>query len=155
MKIHPLNPLDASWTQVESRDTPMHVAGLSPFSLPEDAPPDFLRTLMADLRASREFMPPWNYCLRSPGLTHLLPVWVEQDELDLEYHVRHSALPSPGGQRELGQLIARLHSQPLDLSRPPWEFHLIEGLEGGRFAIYLQLHPSLIDGISGGRMLTP
>jgi diacylglycerol O-acyltransferase / wax synthase len=154
VKIHPLNPLDASWTQVESRDTPMHVAGLSPFSLPEDAPPDFLRTLMADLRASREFMPPWNYCLRSPGLTHLLPVWVEQDELDLEYHVRHSALPSPGGQRELGQLIARLHSQPLDLSRPPWEFHVIEGLEGGRFAIYLKMHHSLIDGISGVRMLT-
>ncbi len=154
MRTHPLNPLDAAWTQVESRDTPMHVAALCPFSLPEDAPPDFLRTLMAELRSCREFYPPWNYSLRPPGLTHPLPVWVEQEEIDLEYHVRHLALPRPGGERELGQLIARLHSQPLDLSRPPWEFHLIEGLEGNRFAIYLKMHHSLIDGISGVRLVT-
>jgi WS/DGAT/MGAT family acyltransferase len=154
VKTHPLNPLDAAWTQVESRDTPMHVAALCPFTPPEDAPPDYLRTLMAELRACREFVPPWNYCLRSPGLMHPLPAWIEQEELDLEYHLRHSALPHPGGERELGQLIARLHSQPLDLSRPPWEFHLIEGLEGGRFAIYLKMHHSLIDGISGVRLVT-
>lgn len=154
MKTHPLNPLDISWTQVESRDTPMHVAGLMPFLLPEDAPPDYLRDLVADLRSSKEFMPPWNYCLRGPSLAHPLPVWIEQEEIDLEYHVRHSALPKPGGQRELGQLVARLHSQPLDLSRPPWEFHLIEGLEGKRFAVYLKMHHSLIDGISGVRLLT-
>lgn len=154
MKTHPLNPLDAAWIQVESRDTPMHVAALCPFALPEDAPPDFLRTLMAELRSYREFVPPWNYCLRPPGITHPLPVWVEQEELDLEYHLRHLALPHPGGERELGQLIARLHSQPLDLSRPPWELHLIEGLEGHRFAIYLKMHHSLIDGISGVRLVT-
>ena len=154
MKTHPLNPLDIAWTQVESRDTPMHVAGLMPFRLPEDAPPDFLRTLMTELRSSREFAAPWNYCLRGPGLMHPLPVWVEQESIDLEYHVRHSALPKPGGERELGQLVARLHSQPLDLTRPPWEFHLIEGLAGDRFAIYLKMHHSLIDGISGVRLLT-
>jgi diacylglycerol O-acyltransferase len=154
MKTHPLNPIDIAWTQIESRDTPMHVAGLMPFALPEDAPPDYLRDLMTDLRAAREFMPPWNYCLRGPGLTHPRPAWVEQDEIDLEYHVRHSALPKPGGERELGQLVARLHSQPMDMGRPPWEFHLIEGLEGNRFAIYLKLHHSLIDGISGVRLLT-
>lgn len=154
MKAHPLNPLDAAWTQVESRDTPMHVGALCPFTLPEDAPPDFLRTLMTELRGCREFVPPWNYCLRPPGLTHLLPAWVEQDDLDLEYHLRHLALPRPGGERELGQMIARLHSQPMDLSRPPWEFHLIEGLDGGRFAIYLKVHHSLIDGISGVRLVT-
>jgi len=154
MKTHPLNPIDISWTQIESRDTPMHVAGLMPFALPEDAPPDYLRDLMTDLRSAKEFMPPWNYCLRGPGLTHPRPVWVEQDEIDLEYHVRHSALPKPGGERELGQLVARLHSQPMDMGRPPWEFHLIEGLEGNRFAIYLKLHHSLIDGISGVRLLT-
>ena len=154
MTTHPLNPIDVTWTQVESRDTPMHVAGLMPFALPADAPPDFLRDLVADLRSAKEFMPPWNYCLRGPGLAHPRPAWVEQETLDLEYHVRHSALPKPGGERELGQLVARLHSQPMDLTRPPWEFHLIEGLEGGRFAIYLKLHHSLIDGISGVRLLT-
>jgi WS/DGAT/MGAT family acyltransferase len=154
MKTHPLNPIDVTWTQVESRDTPMHVAGLMPFVLPKDASPDFLRDLMTDLRSAKEFMPPWNYCLRGPGLAHPRPAWVELEELDLEYHVRHSALPKPGGERELGQLVARLHSQPMDLTRPPWEFHLIEGLEGNRFAIYLKLHHSLIDGISGVRLLT-
>ena len=82
MKTHPLNPLDISWTQVESRDTPMHVAGLMPFALPEGAPPDFLRDLMAEFRESREFMPPWNYCLRGPGLLHPLPVWVELEKVD-------------------------------------------------------------------------
>jgi WS/DGAT/MGAT family acyltransferase len=151
---HPLNPIDISWIQVESRDTPMHVAGLMPFSLPGDAAPDFLRELVTDLRSSKEFMPPWNFCLRGPGLRHPLPVWVELEQVDLEYHVRHSALPKPGGERELGQLVARLHSQRLDLSRPPWEFHLIEGLDGGRFAIYLKMHHALIDGISGVRLLT-
>ncbi len=154
MITHSLNPLDASWTQVESRDTPMHVAGLMPFTKPDNAPEDYLRNLMADLRSSTEFTPPWNYCLRPSGLTHPLPVWVEQEELDLEYHVRHSALPRPGGERELGQLIARLHSQQIDMTRPPWELHLIEGLEGDRFAIYLKMHHSLIDGVSGVRLLT-
>jgi len=154
MKTHPLNPIDISWTQIESPDTPMHVAGLMPFALPDDAPPNYLRDLMTDLRSDKEFMPPWNYCLRGPGLMHPRPAWVELEEIDLEYHVRHSALPKPGGERELGQLVARLHSQPMDMSRPPWEFHLIEGLEGNRFAIYLKLHHSLIDGISGVRLLT-
>jgi len=152
MVTHPLNPLDASWLLVESRDTPMHIAGLMPFSLPDDAGPDFLHDLMADLRTPRGVVAPWSFRLQRPGLTHPLPCWAE-GEVDLEYHVRHSALPSPGGERELGQLVARLHSQPLDLGRPPWEFHLIEGLAGRRFAIYAKMHHSLIDGISGVRLL--
>jgi WS/DGAT/MGAT family acyltransferase len=152
MQTHRLNPLDASWLLVESRDTPMHIAGLMPFSLPEDARPGFLQDLMADLRTPRGVVAPWNHCLQRPGLRHPMPCWVE-GEVDLEYHVRHSALPGPGGERELGQLVARLHSQPLDLGRPPWEFHLIEGLAGRRFAIYVKMHHSLIDGISGVRLL--
>lgn len=153
MKVHSLNPLDASWIQVESRDTPMHIAALMPFSLPDDAAPDFLKSLSADLRAHRVFAPPWNLRLRPIGLSHLLPTWVEEEAVDLEFHLRHSALPHPGGERELGQLIARLHSQPLDMSRPPWELHLIEGLQGDRFALYIKMHHSLLDGISGVRML--
>ena len=153
MKVHALNPLDASWIQVESRDTPMHIAGLLPFSLPADAPPDFLNSLMADLRAHHDFEPPWNLRLRPIGLGHLLPSWIEEETVDLEFHLRHSALPHPGGERELGQLIARLHSQPLDMSRPPWELHLIEGLQGGGFALYIKMHHSLVDGISGVRIM--
>ena len=153
MSAKTLNPLDASWLLVESRHTPMHVGGLIPFTLPEDAPPDFLRSLLAEFRACEKVASPWNHRLRLPGLKNLLPVWEEEADIDLEYHVRLSALPKPGGERELGQLIARLHSQPLDLGRPPWECEFIEGLEGHRFGLYIKMHHSLIDGISGMRLL--
>lgn len=148
-----LNPLDASWLMVESRDTPMHVGGLLRFSLPEDAPADFLGRLMDEFRRTRKFSPPWNHRLRTPGLKGLMPAWETEDDIDLEHHVRHSALPRPGGERELGQLIARLHSQPLDLTRPPWECVLIEGLADNQFALYVKMHHSLIDGISGIKLL--
>lgn len=149
-----LNPLDASWLYTESRETPMHVGALMPFQLPPDAPPDLLRQWMADFRKHHKFAPPWNRRLKSPLLLKS-PVhhWVEDDEIDLEAHLRHTALPYPGGERELGELIARLHSQPLDLSRPPWECTLIEGLEGDRFAMYIKMHHSLIDGVSGVKLL--
>ena len=153
MSVKPLNPLDISWLMVESRETPMHVGGLIQFSLADDAPADFLRQLLADFRACPEIASPWNHRLRRPGLKGLRPVWEEETDIDLEHHVRLSALPQPGGERELGQLIARLHSQPLDLSRPPWECEFIEGLEGRRFALYIKMHHSLIDGISGMKLL--
>jgi diacylglycerol O-acyltransferase / wax synthase len=149
-----LNPLDASWLYTESRETPMHVGALMPFRLPDGAPPDLLRRWMADFRKQRRFAAPWNRRLKSPLLLKS-PIhhWVEDDEIDLEAHLRHTALPRPGGERELGELIARLHSQPLDLSRPPWECTLIEGLEGNRFAMYIKMHHSLIDGMSGVKLL--
>ena len=75
------------------------------------------------------------------------------DKVDLDYHLRHSALPYPGGERELGILVSRLHSNPMDFDRPLWEIHLIEGLHGGRFALYAKLHHSLADGISGVALL--
>jgi diacylglycerol O-acyltransferase / wax synthase len=148
-----LNPLDASWLYTESRETPMHVGALMPFKLPAEAPADFLRTLMADFRKQRHFEAPWNRRLKLPVLKSPVHHWVEDDEIDLEAHLRHTALPYPGGERELGELIARLHSQPLDLSRPPWECTLIEGLSGGRFAMYIKIHHSLIDGVSGMKLL--
>jgi len=148
-----LNLLDASWLLVESHETPMHVGALMPFSLPPDAPPDFIRQIMTEFRAAKSVQRPWNLKLKSPKLKGLVPVWDEVDEIDLEHHVHHSALPAPGGERELGQLIARLHSQPLDMTRPPWEVELIEGLEGGRFALYTKVHHALMDGIGGVKLL--
>ncbi|HSW14990.1 MAG TPA: wax ester/triacylglycerol synthase family O-acyltransferase [Solimonas sp.] len=153
MKARRLSPMDAVFLYMETRETPMHVAGLMIFSLPKGAPADFCRQLVAELRAGREFHKPWNLRLQSPKLKSLGHAWVEDHDLDLEYHVRHSALPAPGGERELGQLVARLHSNPIDFNRPPWEFHLVEGLENGRFAIYIKLHHALIDGVSGTRLI--
>ena len=84
-----LSPLDASWLYVESGATPMHVANLSIFSLPDDAPPDFLAKLVADVKDTRRFAAPWNLRLRNNALRGVLPEWVRDDNLDLEYHVRH------------------------------------------------------------------
>jgi len=148
-----LNPLDASWLYTESRATPMHVGALLPFRLPDGAPRDFGRRLMTELKKHQRCAPPWNRRLRSGLLKMPVHYWVEDDDIDLEAHLRHTALPHPGGERELGELIARLHSQPLDLTRPPWECTLIEGLDHGRFAFYVKMHHSLIDGVSGMKLL--
>ena len=106
-----LNPLDASWLYTESRATPMHVGALLPFRLPAGAPKDFGRRLMAELRKHRRFAPPWNRRLKSSLLMMPVHYWVEDEDIDLEAHLRHASLPHPGGERELGELIARLHSQ--------------------------------------------
>ena len=150
-----LSPLDASWLTVESDDTPMHVANMQIFSLPDGAAPTFLRDMVARMKANPDVAPPWNYKLASTGFVGktLLPRWRVDQDLDLDYHVRHSALPKPGGERELGVLISRLHSHPMDFKRPLWESHIIEGLEHNRFALYTKMHHSMIDGISGMRLL--
>src|SRR3546814_2372726 len=72
----------------------------------------------------------------------------------MDYHVRHHALPRPGGERELGQLVSRLHSHRLNRRRPLWECHVIEGLENHRFAIYTKIHHALADGVTTMRLLT-
>ena len=153
MKTKRLNILDASWLYVESPTTPMQVGGLLVFRLPENAAPDFISELVEDFRAQTTVYPPWNRRLKSARLRTLAPTWLEDDNVDLDYHFRHSALPRPGGERELGTLISRLHSRPLDFRRPPWECHIIEGLENNRFAVYIKIHHALIDGISGMRLL--
>lgn len=148
-----LNPLDAGFLYTESDAAPNHVGGLLQFRLPDGAPRDFLRRMMVDFRRHRAFSAPWNRRLKYAFKKNPAPVWIEDDDIDLEYHVRHTALPWPGGERELGELIGRLHSQPIDLSRPPWECTIIEGLEGNRFALFIKIHHALIDGVSGMRML--
>lgn len=153
MKTIRLNPLDAAWIVTESRATPNHVGGLLQFKLPDNASQDFMREMMAEFRGHRQFAPPWNLRLQPSFNKSPLRSWVQDDNIDLEYHVRHAALPWPGGERELGELVGRLQSTPLDLSRPPWECTIIEGLEGNRFALFIKMHHSLIDGISGVKLL--
>jgi diacylglycerol O-acyltransferase / wax synthase len=148
-----LNPLDVAWIVTESRATPNHVGGLLQFKLPDDAPTDFMRKMMAEFRSHKEFSPPWNRRLKPSFNLNPLRTWVEDDNIDLEYHVRHAALPWPGGERELGELVGRLQSTPLDLNRPPWECTIIEGLENNRFALFIKMHHSLIDGVSGVKLL--
>jgi diacylglycerol O-acyltransferase / wax synthase len=148
-----LSPLDAAWLFTETRATPNHVGGLLQFKLPPDAPKDFMRQLMLDFRSHRSFAAPWSNKLKVPFNKNPAHSWIEADDIDMEYHVRHAALPWPGGERELGELVGRLHSAPIDLARPPWECTIIEGLEGDRFALFIKMHHSLIDGVSGVKLL--
>jgi diacylglycerol O-acyltransferase len=150
-----INLLDASWLAIDSEDTPMHVGNLQIYSLPEGASDTFLRDDVQRMKEAGEIVSPWNKKLTRPGFLGriLMPTWSIDDDIDLDYHVRHSALPKPGGERELGVLVSRLHSHRMDFKRPLWECHVIEGLENNRFAMYTKLHHSLIDGVSGVRML--
>src|SRR5260221_14725885 len=147
-----LSPQDAAFLRMESRRTPMHVGALLVFQLPDDAPPDFLRALLKQMR-EHPFMPaPFDCRLSQSTIGKLLPHW-EPATLDMEFHIRHSALPYPGGERELGTQVARLHSRPMDLTRPVWEGTLIEGLENRRFAFYFKAHHCAVDGMGAMSMV--
>lgn len=142
-----LNPIDAAFINLESPRTPMNIGALLTFKLPVGAPRDYLRQLFADLRTQPVITAPFNYRLARKTLSRVAPAWEIPQTIDLDYHLRHSCLPWPGGERELGMLVARLHSNPIDLGRPPWELHLIEGLERRRFAVYFKAHHAAWDGI--------
>lgn len=145
--------LDASFLSMETRDTPMHVAALQIFSLPENAPADFVKNIVQRYRTPARLGRPWNLKLANVPFARLSPATEIATDVDFHYHVRHSALPDPGGERELGELISHLHSQPLDRTRPLWTCHVIEGLHDKRFAIYIKIHHALTDGIKGVRMV--
>jgi diacylglycerol O-acyltransferase / wax synthase len=130
----------------------MHVGGLQLFRLPDGAGPDHVSELYRDLL---RFDDPRPLMRRRPvdrvgALGQLF--WTE-DAVDMEYHVRLTALPRPGRVRELLELTSRLHGALLDRHRPLWEFHLIEGLEQSRFAAYAKIHHALMDGVSAARLL--
>lgn len=139
-----LKPLDSIWLMMESDETPMHVGVLATFQKPANAGKQFYAEMAEQLRAA-EAVAPWNLRLAKG----LVPRLIEDRGFDLEYHFRRSALAQPGGERELGRMISRLHSHPLDRHRPLWEFHLIEGLERNRFAFYVKIHHALIDAVNG------
>jgi diacylglycerol O-acyltransferase len=130
----------------ESATAPAHIATLEIFEpAGEGFDYDRLVSLIGDRIA---FVPRYRQRLRTvPGLL-VTPVWVDDDDFDLTFHVRRSALPRPGSMDQLRELVARIESRRLDRDRPLWEMYLIEGLERGRFAILSKSHAILVDGIS-------
>jgi WS/DGAT/MGAT family acyltransferase len=148
-----MSALDSAFLHMESHDTPMHVAGLQIFTLPKKHSDDFLQKLVQHLRNETELSAPWNQKLRRSPVSKVLPSWQTDHDVDMEYHVRHLSLPYPGGERQLGELISRLHSHRLTQRRPLWECHVIEGLENNRFALFIKIHHSLVDGITAMRLL--
>ncbi|HET8663467.1 MAG TPA: wax ester/triacylglycerol synthase family O-acyltransferase [Nocardioides sp.] len=151
--VHPLDPTAAAFLMAENRRMPMHVGGLQLFTKPEDAGRNYVKDLYEQFRQSDDIAPLFlKHPVRSVR-TGGQYVWREDDEFDIEYHVRHSALPKPGRVRELLELCSRLHSSRLAIERPLWEWNLIEGLRDGRIAMYAKLHHALVDGVSAMRLL--
>ena len=145
-------PTDAMFLLAETRDVPTHVGGLQIYESPEGVGRAHAHEVYEWLLSFDELRPMFRQRPRRSLTTLGQWTWVD-DDVDLEYHVRHSALPEPGRVRELLALGSRLHSSLLDRHRPLWEFHLIEGLEGNRFAAYTKIHHALVDGISALRLL--
>jgi diacylglycerol O-acyltransferase len=143
-----MSPADSVFLLAESREHPFHVGGLQLFEPPEGAGPEFVRELYEGMVTQTDFQPTFR---KHPatifgGIANL--GWTFDKDVDLEYHLRRSALPTPGRVRDLLALTSRLHGTLLDRHRPLWEAHLIEGLADGRFAVYVKFHHSLIDGVS-------
>lgn len=146
-----ITPSDAMFLASETREHPMHVGGLHVFRLPDGAPPDYVHDLYRRLLESTEPAGMYRRKPAWPGPLSGALRWADDDDVDLDYHVRHSALPRPGRVRELLALVSRLHGTLLDRHRPLWEFHLIEGLDDNRFAVYGKVHHALTDGVNAVR----
>jgi diacylglycerol O-acyltransferase / wax synthase len=142
-----LSALDVSFLYLETPTTAMHVGSVATFQPPPDAPFDY-EALCALVSRRIGLVPRYRQKIRwVPG--HLAnPVWVDDSDFDITYHVRRSALPKPGSDDQLRQLVGRLQSRPLDRRRPLWEIYLVEGLSDGRFAIITKTHHAMVDGIS-------
>ncbi len=145
-----LTSIDASFLHQEGQASHMHIGGVLVF---EGPPPDF-EDYLDHVRGRLHLVPRYRQRLATPPFDTGRPLWVDDPNFNLEYHVRHTALPSPGSEEQLFLLAARLVSQRLDRSKPLWESWLVEGLEGGRFALVFKTHHSLVDGVSGVDLAT-
>ncbi len=149
----PMPITDAMFLLLESREHPLHVGGLQLYDVPDGAGPDYVYELYRQMLGAAEAQPLYRQRPRRSLASFGQWGWQDDDELDLEYHVRLSALPRPGKVRQLLELVSRLHGSLLDRHRPLWEFHLIDGLEGNRYATYTKVHHALVDGASAVRQL--
>lgn len=145
-----LSMVDDMFLRFESRRMPLHIGMLLLLEPPDDAPEDFAAQLADKLKQSTRTAPPFNRRLvRRRGLHY----WEEDEEFDLAHHFAHTALPKPGRIRELLAMISRVHCAHIDRAYPLWRVYFIEGLEDGRFAVYMKVHHSVTDGVAGMRML--
>jgi WS/DGAT/MGAT family acyltransferase len=145
-----LTPVDASFLHQEGPVSHMHIGGLTIV----EGPPPTMDEFLEQIRRRLHLVPRYRHKLAHTALDSGRPVWVDDPSFNLEYHVRHTALPAPGGRDQLQDLTARIFSQQLDRSKPLWEMWIIEGLEDNRFALITKTHHSLIDGIAGVDLAT-
>jgi diacylglycerol O-acyltransferase / wax synthase len=145
-----LTAVDASFLAQEGASSHMHIGALTIFEGPAPAYDDVLD----HIRSRLHLVPRYRQKLAFPPIEMGMPLWIDDPSFNLEYHVRHTALPDPGSEEQLLLLTGRIFSQRLDRSKPLWELWLVEGLEGGQFALISKTHHSMVDGVSGVDLAT-
>jgi diacylglycerol O-acyltransferase len=144
-----LSPLDASFLHVEDDVSHMHIAAIGIFEGPVPQYSDVVNMV----RGKLPLVPRYRQVVRFVPLDMGRPVWVDDQHFNIDYHLRHTALPAPGGEGELRALVGRVMAQQLDRSKPLWEIWMVEGLGGGRWALLSKTHHALVDGVSGTDLL--
>ncbi|MDP9430974.1 MAG: wax ester/triacylglycerol synthase family O-acyltransferase [Actinomycetota bacterium] len=140
-----LSPTDAGFYYAESEDTPLHVGSVAVFEGPAPSYGDVVRLLLSKL----PLVPRYRQRVRRVPMDLGRPLWVDDPHFQILYHVRHTAVPSPGGEEQLRNLAGRVLGQRLDLAKPLWELWLVEGLEDGRWALISKVHHCMVDGVAG------
>ena len=139
-----LSSLDVSFLYLEEPTTPMHVGGVVTFQAPDSGFDLDRLTRLIETRIG--LVPRYRQKVKWVPGRLANPVWIDDEDFDVHFHVRRSALPKPGNDDQLKELVARIMSRPLDRNRPLWEMYLVEGLSGGRFAILSKTHHAMVDG---------
>ena len=140
-----LSPLDSSFLHLEDRVSHMHIGSIAIFEGPEPPFEQFVGMVAGKL----PLVPRYRQVVREVPLDLGRPVWVDDPDFNIDYHVRHTALPTPGGEEQLRRLVGRLMSQQLDRTKPLWEIWIVQGLEQGRWAMVAKTHHAMVDGVSG------
>ncbi len=145
MSVDRLSPLDASFLHVEDSVSHMHIGSVMVIEGP--SPP--YRDVVARVRSKLPLVPRYRQIVRFVPFDLGRPIWVDDPHFNIDYHLRHTALPAPGGEGELRKLVGRVMSQPLDRTRPLWEIWVVEGLEDGGWALVAKTHHAMVDGVAG------
>jgi diacylglycerol O-acyltransferase len=145
-----MSAIDSSFLHVENDTTPMHIGGVSIF---EGPPPPFddLRDMVA---GKLDLVPRYRQKVRMVPLAAGPPAWVDDPHFSLDYHMRHTAIPAPGAEEQLRQMAARVFSQQLDRNKPLWELWVVEGLDGGRWALLSKVHHCMVDGVAATDLMS-
>jgi diacylglycerol O-acyltransferase len=150
MVVDRMSPLDATFLHVEDSVSHMHIASTLIF----DGPPPAYEDLLEMISSKLHLVPKYRKVVRFVPLQLSRPVWVDDPYFHLPYHVRHTALPTPGGADELRRLVGRVMSQPLDRARPLWELWMVENYGDNQWAIMSKVHHCMVDGVSGTELLS-
>ncbi len=148
--MHRMSPLDASFLHLEDDVTQLHIGSVAIF----EGPPPPHEEIRAMIGSKLALVPRYRQVVRFVPLAMGRPVWVDDRHFNLEYHVRRTALPAPGGEAELRNLVGRIMSQHLDRAKPLWEMWIAEGLGKGQWALVSKVHHCMVDGVSGTDLLT-